>query len=239
MRKSLTSALIGLVSIVGYARADYQKGSQTFEWSGGLSGTISKYDLQPGGSQEQSADPGYGWGGQYVYYFALRGKPLLGVGIDGMYSHPSDRQSPDFGGNLNADLTAHYSVIEPIVKLVYPRGRLRPYIFSGLGWENTSILISGRPAPGFAWQDTLTSEDRTLYDTSHNSFVITGAVGLDVFINETFFVGTEFRSTSPLYKVTYHPTSAGNAAGFGDINSNLEVWNLLFHMGIKFGGSAQ
>src|SRR5581483_4615247 len=75
-----------------------------------------------------------------------------------------------------------------IVKLAYPRGHCRPYVFAGVGGHDSTLTLSGVPAPGVPWP--LSGQ---LIDKSSKGAAFGGGIGLDIFMTDSFFMGLEYR----------------------------------------------
>ena len=80
-----------------------------------------------------------------------------------------------------------------VVRLAYPKGQLRPYIFGGLGGHHSSQQLSAHPVAGVTWANGGT-EERMLVDRRKTAPALGFGIGLDLFPTDSFFIGTELRA---------------------------------------------
>ena len=224
--------LVLVALFVSPVLADFDTGNQTVELHGGLSSTSTEYEVGPYDSDVRAADPGYAAGGQYIYYFHTQ--PTLGVGIDASYQHLSDHHTDQFIPNTDARFNLRSTDVLGVVKLAFPRGHWRPYVFLGLGAGRTSQLIAATPTPGNVWTDTQTAEERRFYDDDATQFAFGLGGGIDFFPNERFFWGFEIRDLF-LARASFNPTPTGMAAGLLPTDDRYSLVNVLFHVGMKWG----
>ncbi len=229
--KNTLSTVIVLLAVAASAFADTGRGSQTLALFGGLGFSSSKFDMAETGGDELVADGGGTWGGQYVYFF--KDKPVMGIGIDAFGTNLDDRKTLSLVRGAEASSYLHTRVFLAILKVAFPTGRLRPYIFGGLGAHRTHTFLSATPYGSFTWSDTGTTERRVLIDENKTSLAVGYGIGLDAFITEHFFLGAEYRGTFLGHK-EYDAHPGATAAGLRFEDDGLNVQALLLRAGIKF-----
>jgi opacity protein-like surface antigen len=230
MKKLLLAVSLIIASMpVG---AETGKGSLQIAAFGGLGFSSSKYDLGITGGEEPVAKGGGTAGGQLVYFF--KDQPVLGIGIDGSYTHLSDRDTIDLVRGANATSHLSSTVILAIAKLAYPTGHVRPYVFGGMGTHRTTAFVSAQPFAPFTWNDTPTTENRVLLDETKTSLAVGYGVGLDVFFTDEVFVGMEYRGIFLAHR-DFDETAGASSDGLSFERGSLNVQALLFRAGVKFG----
>jgi opacity protein-like surface antigen len=222
--------LILLVLLAGTARADFTAGSQTISVFGGFGGSNTNFDYQPG-NRESVTGSGSAFGAQYFYY--LRGTPSIALGIDVASSLNGNGRSDDLLTGLNSTERLK-SVVEMIMaRLSYPHGKIRPYIFSGVGVHDSVLQLSAQPQAGVTWPGG-GAESRMLVDERKTSAALGYGIGLDIFPTESLFFGLELRGVW-LAGLNTDSTSALTAAGyFRDDKQDVEQGNIFFRAGVKF-----
>ena len=224
---------IVMVSILGtWAQADFDKGSQTIAVFGGLSGSSAHYSYQPG-TDRPVTGAGGAIGGQYVYY--AKGSPAIGIGLDLNSSMNGTRTDDDLlAGGYNTDQRLKSVIGLAIVKLAYPHGLFRPYVFGGMGVHSSSQLLTATPQPGVTWPNPPLGGQRVLVDEHKTSFALGGGVGFDLFLTETFFLGTELRGTL-LTGLDTDDNAAIRYSGYTARNNyGISQGNILLRAGVKF-----
>lgn len=198
----------------------------------GVGFPLSKLDLtsQQGG-KDDIGKMGYSWGVRYLYNVI----PALGLGAE-VNGTPFGESSSDVlipGGHTTIKDNTH--VFLAIAKyIIIPTGPAQPYLIGGLGFHSTSLDGKIAPPPGFLWIDTGTREARSLVDDTQQGFAAAVGAGVDVPVNDIFFVGFEGRYQH-LAEVTYN-TSARTVQTFGvsTIKAASDMFNLMVKFGIKF-----
>ena len=215
-----------------WVHADLVRGSQMVAIYGGVGGSSTPYDFEPG--RRRSVTGGGGaLGGQYVY--TLTNHPCLAVGADVASSLNGDARSERM--LLGYDTTARLKALTGLViaRLSFPRGTVRPYLFAGLGAHHSTQELSAQPLLGQTWPDGGT-ESRILIDEHRTSAAIGYGIGLDIFPKEAFFIGVEARGTW-LAGLHTKDTAALRAAGFTadeDREQDIELGNIFLRFGVKF-----
>ena len=233
MKKTLIVFTLLILGVAG-ARADLQKGSQSASVFFGGAGSNSELDL--GGSGKGNDMIGHGGGAlgaSYLYY--VRNEPLVGVGLDFNASKLDTDHSRDLFPGNDSNTYAHSAIVMAIARLAYPRGKLRPYIQGGLGFDSTYIHMDSQPQSGRTWSDTGTTENRTLFDDRSTTLALGWAVGMEAYLTEHFFLGLEYRNT--YFGAQQSPTAAGRAQGLHDINDGWQISDILFRLGWTWGAS--
>jgi opacity protein-like surface antigen len=228
--KRLFLAAAAVTLLGSLSLADFTRGSQTVAVFGGLGGSSSEYDYQPG-NQRPVTGGGGAFGGQYLYY--LNDSPALALGADISSSLNSNRRSGDLlSGNESTARTK--SLVGMIIeKLAFPRGTWRPYIFAGVGVHNSTQQLSASPQPGNTWPGSGT-ESRMLVDQNKTSAALGYGIGTDIFPSDSFFFGLELRGTW-LAGLDTDDNAALRAAGFNAHDAqNVTQGNLFLRAGVKF-----
>jgi len=230
VKKQFVMACVASLVLGGKAHADFVRGSQSIVAFGGMSGSSSQYDYNPGHERVVTGG-GASFGAQYLYY--VSGTPAIAIGADLASSLNGNHRSDDTlaGIETNARIKSLVGLI--IARLAYPRGPYRPYIFAGVGAHNSSQELSGQPVPGYQWTGGGT-ENRTLIDEHQTSAAIGYGVGMDLFPEDRFFMGVEFRGTW-LGGMDTGDNAALRAAGYtADHKEGIVQGNFLFRAGLKF-----
>jgi opacity protein-like surface antigen len=218
--------------ISGSLRAETGKGSNMLAIFGGGGYSTTDLDLGASGGRQLIANGGGTWGGQWIYFF--RNNPALGIGIDGSSTRLDDRDTLDLVIGKDATSHLHSTIIMAVVKLAYPTGHVRPYIFGGLGGHRSSVYLAAQPYSSNTWADTGTTERRVLVDETKSSLALGYGVGFDVFFTDEVFVGVEYRGTF-LGHDDFDETPGAQSAGLRLEKSGLDVQALLLRAGFKFG----
>ena len=212
-----------------FAHADFARGSQTIAILGGAGGSSEQYDFR-GPEDRPITGSGAAWGAQYLYYLS----PSIAIGADLNVSYNGSRRDDDQIADI--DTTARSKAVTEMIiaRLAYPRGRVRPYLFAGLGAHQSSFFLSGKPFPGTTWSNGGT-DSRMLIDEHDTSLALAGGIGLDVFLTESLFLGTELRSTT-LGGTKPDISPAGQALGLTlKHRHGASEGNIFFKLGWKFG----
>jgi len=227
-RLILAAATISLLASLSFA--DFTRGSQTIAVFGGLGGSSSDYDYEPGNRRPVTGGGG-AFGGQYLYY--LTGSPALALGADISSSLNGNRRSGDLlsGDESTARMKSLVGLI--IEKLAFPRGTWRPYLFAGVGVHNSKQQLSATPQPGNTWPGGGT-ESRMLVDKNETSAALGYGIGMDIFPNDSFFFGLELRGIW-LAGLNTDDNAALRAAGFSAHTSqDITQGNFFLRAGVKF-----
>lgn len=222
---------ISILLVTGVARADLHKGSQMLSLFGGVGFSSSKFEYGVTGGEEEVGDGGGAFGAQWVY--TLRESPAVGIGLDASVTELSDRRTLTLVRGTDATTTLRTSALLAIMRLSYPTGRLRPYIFGGLGIHRTKAFISAKPYSTFTWSDTATSEDRVLLDETKTSLAIGYGVGLDLYLTERVFFGAEYRGIALAHR-NFDQTPSATSAGLDLHKDSLNVQAILLRLGLQF-----
>jgi opacity protein-like surface antigen len=213
------------------AHADFVKGSQTMAIFGGLGGSSDNYDFR-GPDNEPITGGGAAWGAQYLYY--LTSSPAIAIGGDLNVSYNGNLRTDDLIANADATTRLKSTTELIMARLAYPRGRARPYIFTGLGAHESSLFVSAQPVPGTTWLDG-SSGSRMIIDEHETSLAIAYGIGIDFFLTESLFFGTELRGTG-LAGTKPDITPSGQALGFSlKDRTGASEGNIFFRLGWKFG----
>lgn len=219
-----------LIFVAGTSFADFTKGSQTFAIQGGLGGANSRYDLN-GPEEEPISGGGPAWGAQYFYF--LKDSPALAIGVDGLVSQNGHLRTAELLTNYDSTTYLKSTTVLAMLKLAYPKGIWRPYIFGGLGGHHSSAYLSAKPYSGTTWSDTGTSESRVLTDDNTTSLALGYGIGMDLFAGENFFVGFEFRGTW-LGGLDDDTNPAAQSAGIHVDREPASQGNILGRIGLRF-----
>jgi len=210
--------------------ADFARGSQSIAVFGGLGGSSSQYDYQPG-DQRPVTGGGGAFGGQYFYY--ITSTPALAIGADLASSLNGNRHSGDLLSGYDSTVRLKSLVGLIVARLAYPRGIGRPYIFAGIGAHDSTQQLSASPHTGNTWPGGGT-ESRMLIDEHKTSAAVGYGIGLDVFPADSLFFGIELRAAW-LGGLNNDDNVALRSAGFHiDDKQGLTQGNLYLRAGVKF-----
>jgi len=229
MKSWIMTSLV-VVGSLSICRADFAKGSQSIALYGGFGSSSSEYDYHPG-DKDSVSGAGGAFGGQYLYY--VKGSPAIAIGADFLAAPNGTRHSDDPLCGFNTDARVKSQVGLITARLAYPKGQLRPYIFSGIGAYTGSQQLSAQPVAGTTWADGGTDR-RIMLDDHRTGAAVGFGIGLDLFPTESFFIGTELRGTW-LAGLRAKETQALRDAGFHADNEDGTVQSyVLMHLGWKF-----
>jgi len=228
-------AVLGGLAVVlaaAVAHADYRKGEMMFQIYGGGAGLSGRYH-QPGVSKDEQdyADGGSVIGGQFLYYVA--DNPCLALGFDISHASFDSHDSNQLLLNRFTQSSADNTTGLAVARLVYPKGRVRPYIQGGLGVHHTSLTLNGTPTNPSGWNDTHTLETRDLLDEGHIGPAVEGAIGLHVYVTERFFIGAEYKVIDLIAK-DFSPTAAGSQEGLLTTQGTTSESAIGFMLGFGF-----
>jgi opacity protein-like surface antigen len=230
MKKQLVVAF-SVLWMASWAHAEYKAGSQSVAVVGGLGWAGGEYQYQPGSDDPVSAGGG-AIGGQYLYYF--RGSPALGVGFDLTKSFNGTRSQDDVLTNFDTDARVKSLVGMAILRLSYPHGFFRPFVFGGMGFHDSSQTFTATPRGATTWPNAPATGTRTLIDESKTSFAMGGGVGFDIFPRENFFIGTELRAVWLAGLDTDENEAIRNAGFSMRDKTDISQMNILMRAGVTF-----
>jgi opacity protein-like surface antigen len=224
------SAVLFYLPSVGLAESE--PANHTLTLNGGVSFPLSKIDFSDqGGGSAKIGSTGFSVGVQYLYNIF----PRLGFGVEineyGYGAMESQSLIP------LTDTTINYKSLVwlGIVKYSFrTEGKMLPYGLFGVGVHNSSMKITTKPQPGYAWADTGTPESRTLVDDSSANLAVAVGIGFDIPINDRFFTGFETRyqyCASTTYGV---PMNMARLTGLSEIHGAVAMVNLTGKVGMKF-----
>jgi opacity protein-like surface antigen len=203
-----------------------------FQIYGGGASLSGRYH-QPGVNKDEQdyADSGGIIGGQFLYY--INDSPCLALGFDVFHSNFDAHNSYQLLANRYTSSSANNTTGLIIARLAYPKGRFRPYIQGGFGAQATSLTLDGSPINSTSWNDTRTTETRSLLDSSHVGAAIEGAVGLHIYLTQRVFVGAEYKVIDLIGK-DFSPTAAGQQEGLLSANGTTGMSSIGFMLGFGF-----
>jgi hypothetical protein len=231
--KRFLAAMVVMIFASSGAYADLTKGSQTAAIFGGVGGSETQYDYEPG-DRENVTSGGGAVGAQYLYYVTGNNIFSIGVGGDVAHSFNSDNDTDEMLDGKNASARLKSTVVLPIVRATFLQGVFRPYIFTGLGFHSSSQKLTATPQAGTTWSGGGT-ETRTLIDENATGLAVGGGIGVDIFPTESFFFGMELRGAWLNDLDTDDTLAIRNAGYTEDTDSNgISQGNLFFRVGMKF-----
>jgi hypothetical protein len=228
--KRFFALILASCSVGTFAAADFMKGNQAIALYGGVGSSASQYDYHPGDRQSVSG-PGPAFGGQYLYY--IRTMPSIAVGGDVLSALGGNRHNSDLLSGFDSTARLKSLVGMGIVRLAYPHGEIRPYIFAGAGVHHSSQELSAQPLSGVTWANGGT-DSRVLVDDHKTSAALGYGIGLDLFPAQSFFIGTELRAVW-LAGLNTGDNAALRAQGFtADEKRGVTQSYVLMHLGWMF-----
>lgn len=220
-----------LIALSTLAFADLQKGSHLLSLYGGAGFTSSQFEYGVTGGEEPVADGGGSWGAQWVY--VVKDTPSIGLGLDASISDLSEHRTLDLVRGSDSTSSMRSAVLLAIARLTFPTGRARPYIFAGIGAHRTRASISAKPYGTNTWSDTSTTESRVLLDETKSSLALGFGVGIDFYVTQRLFLGTEFRAVALGHR-RYDQTAQAASVGLDLQKNGLDTQALLFRLGLQF-----
>ncbi len=214
--------LICLLSVGGWARADYSRGNQSLSIGLGPAGYSKPMDVNNGESRLEDC------GGvvflQYLYF--LKGEPSIGLGLElaGSGFEEDGDSSLVPGGKSEAKSQA--AMTQLVAKLSYPKGRWRPYVIGGIGSARTTLNADIQTASG----------EQATFDSGKYGFASNAGVGLDIFLGKRFFFGPELRYYL-LSRRLHEPTDYGRSIGVKAVRDPGSISTVMLRIGWIFGGA--
>jgi opacity protein-like surface antigen len=175
----------------GNAHAQYTAGSHEAGFTLGAAIPLTKTDLTAlGGEEKVAVKTGINVNGRYLYHAS----PQWAFGGEIGYAAFGDKEHDltDSGAIMREG--AKSLVFEGIAKYTLAPGKkTRPYFIGGLGYGNLQQKTETKPAAGFTWSDTGTTEYRTNYDESIGALAFSLGAGLESFLTDSLALGIEAR----------------------------------------------
>lgn len=197
-----------LLLVMGFsvpAQALMEQSSHVLNIGMGGGVPLMDIDLAPvGGGRERFGSSGVAGGAQYIY----QATPAIGLGLDIAGVRFADREhllpqsvAASGGSLLTVEGLARF--------LLLPEKRLSPFILGGAGMNHFNANLEARPAAGFVWSDTRTSEIRRIIDKTSLGYALSLGGGLEGRIGETGLLGIEGRwSYASIDRNTYGTKAA-------------------------------
>lgn len=127
-----------------------------------------------------------------IGFEALKSFKYVEAGVDVSLLKRAERSSTLLISNFNSTVSGESLVVLPVVRYVFLKeSRFNPYIGAGLGISKVKTKGSAKPAPGYLWSDTLTSETRQIVNKSQTSAAYSVRVGFEVKMSDSFSLGYE------------------------------------------------
>lgn len=209
MKKRLL--LFALLMAPGFATKAY---AHTLSLNLGVGIPISNVDVSNVcsggicGGKEKAGSAGLSVGGQYLYNL----RDDIGLGIDINYFGSGDQNSSTFIPRADSTLSSKATTVLAVYKYSFTtKGVIWPYVIAGLGFSSSNLKIDAKPATGFVWGDTGTTETRNMLDTTKTVFASAIGLGLDIPITANIIVGGEARWVGN-GSTTYDSTQAAKTA---------------------------
>lgn len=189
MQAWIAGAIAATALLARPASAVVKAGEQQASVTAGAAIPLMQFDFSAvGGTSEKTGGSGVGFGGQYLYHLT----PALGLGGEFNYASFGDQTH----NVTKAVVTSSYKTwsMEAVARYVLmPEAKVNPYLIAGLGVGATSAKATTKPAPGFVWANTGTTESRTNFDGSATGAAFSIGAGADADITDSLFAGLELR----------------------------------------------
>jgi hypothetical protein len=215
--------MAGLMLATASARADYQKGNQSLQFSFGPVGYSD--DVKVNNGDDTLKDCGGVGGIQYLYY--IHSGPTIAIGPDILWSDLSEQDSSSILSNSASHAAGHTAIYQGVMKLAYPRGHFRPYFLGGMGAFRSSVQGDITPPSGVPVHT---------FDSIQYGFAGTWGLGFDVFPREHWFLGLELRQ-AVLSRLLHAPTQAGQSLGIQPVRDPGSITAVTLKIGYKFGAN--
>ena len=228
MRAPLLAALLLVLPGAASAVIDNSVSlGNTLDRDNELSALLGLYSTSAkltGSAADKVAKPGPLLGLRWMYN--LDTFLAAGLQVDAALPGPHDSTKLLANATTRSKLTVGEVLLDARYRFL--QENFRPYALLGLGVRATQLKLDSRPAAGFAWADTGTTESRTLVDSRKRGAAVLIEAGFDYHLNTDWSLGA---SVGYHYagKSTYAPTAAGKAAGLTGVTGAIS--------GIVLGGS--
>lgn len=192
MNKSIWLLLaVFMFACAGNAHAQYTAGSHEAGFTLGAAIPLTETDLTDlGGKEETAVKTGLSINGRYLYHTS----PAWAFGGEIGYSVFGDKEHDISDSGVIIREGAKSITFEGIAKYTLaPEKKTRPYFIGGLGYGNLQQKTETKPATGFSWSDTGTTEYRTNYDESIGALAFSLGAGLESFLTDAMALGIEAR----------------------------------------------
>ena len=230
-----TLLLASLLAIPAAARAEapspYKGGENILAiWLGGANSANEFEWSQNGGRDERAGDPGGTFGGQWMRF--VKANPAIALGVDanlaGLSEHEADGALP----NLRTESRFTTFTLMPMARIGRTGGWVRPYGFAGLGLHTTRLQLEATPIAA-GWSDNGGTEKRTIVDGTGTGLAVAFGGGVDVPLNDQFFLGGELR-VSYLGHANYGVEDRGRSVNFEEAKGDLSISSLAVRFGMRF-----
>lgn len=123
---------------------------------------------------------------------ALKSLKHVDVGVDVSLLKRSEFESRVLVNNFVTNVSGESLVVLPMVRYVFRReASFNPYIGAGVGIAKVKTTGTARPAAGYLWSDTLSTETRTIVNESKTSAAYSIRIGFDYKMTDSFSLGYE------------------------------------------------
>lgn len=229
--KRLLIAFVFTPFIAAHSYADLKPGDTTVAIFGGAAGSNTSYDFR-GNDEKSVTGGGGGFGFQALHY--TPNSLATAIGLDVAHSPNGTGRRDDMIHGFESDARLKSTTVLFMGKLIFPKGKLRPYLFSGIGVHSSSLFLSAHPLSGRTWSDGGT-DTRVLVDERKTSLALGYGIGIDIFPVENIFFGLELRGVW-LGGLRRRLTREAQVNGLGlRDDGSVEQGNLFARVGIKFG----
>jgi opacity protein-like surface antigen len=185
--------------------------------------------IQAGGSSDSAGSRGTEWSADLLHQ--TNGPLYLGLG--GGMLRSNDNSSDTFVPGAHSTIRSRRSSILVLSRTdLGPPARMVPYLIAGIGWARNSLTVTAVPAG--VWNDTGTSEQRTLMEESRNTVGYVTGIGLDYMMTSRIVIGIEGRYQGSIQR-PFDLTPAGQAAtGVSNIPTSLNSYTVGVKAGVKY-----
>lgn len=203
-----------------YLEPRSEAGRQVFSVSAGLAVPLSA----------SFGNSGPALGLQYLYYAS----PRVGWGVEFQGNARGLSESRGMSSNVDTAAFGDTLLMLGVLKAsLTDRGPVRPFVLVGGGFYRNSLIIDGRPSPGFVWSDTGTGEARRLIEGSASGLAMSVRTGLDFGFYDPSSFSLEAGWTA-LASGTYAATPQGRALGISGVKGALNYFTLTGRWGFSF-----
>jgi hypothetical protein len=207
-------ALLAALLLALPAAAHANDLDQDIELSG-LAGLYSSSSKISGNAADKVGKPGPLLGFRYVYNLDT----WLGAGFQVDVAKPGAHDSTKLLTNNISTTKLLTGEALVLGRVRFLQNQFRPYVMLGLGVHSTSLRLDSKPAPGFFWNDTGTTETRTLVNSRKMGIAVAFEGGFDYHFTNTVSAGT-FLAIHSAGKASYAATAAGTAAGLTGVKGS-------------------
>lgn len=181
----------------------------------------------------QGTDAVAGYGGAFgaQYLRDVTSAAAVGAGVERLNGGAHNSDTLITNGNTASQIESTVALL--LGRYSINEGQFRLHVLGGIGIQETTLQINSTPQPGYAWQDTRTTESRTMVNSTKAAPALMLQPGFDAYLSDTAWVGAGL-AYYYLGSATYDATSAAQKLGLSGIHGSLAGVALTANLNLRF-----